>query len=843
MKSIIIKLVTIIVTFAAVVTGYMLATYDASEEGYSSIMGKSTLPTINFVINARNVNYTHGYTMDMDTSYMRESLTVVGNTGKLSFVINRYDNNIVDISYEIRTLDGSRLIEDNSIEDWQVEGKLVKSEIRLSSLIKYDNEYILIIKLSTEKETNIRYYTRLLKLEKSDMEAHLEFAEYFSKATLTEETAKSLSKYREYDANVNQDNLGYVDIYCTQDQLSWGNLTVERVTEPRITIKEMYSVFGEYTLEYVVRATNDYDVYQYYNVVEYFRLRQGASEMYVYSYERATNQIFAANTQNISNDRINLGIDSDLEVEHLTSGNGSHVAFVKECNLWYMNLKNNRAMSIFTFTSDSYDDIRDNYQNHGIELIAVDNQGNITFIVYGYMNKGEHEGKNGVSIYKYMSEENIVREILFVESDKTYSILKETAGKLTYVDEKNVVYMMLEDSVFTVNLESNESMQLITGLDEGNFAINEGNNIIAWHENGQVYGATSIRVINLESGDDYKIEAKNGEYVRILDFIGDDLIYGTAIKNHVSEDKAGLVMFPMYKMSIKVDSKQDSEEVYEKEGIYITGIEVEDNMIRLYRVMEDEGIFTRISEDRYINSQYQGNASAELSTIVTTLKKTELILEFAYTITTNSKLKTSLPDLVRFGNAEGLALKGHNAEEGKYYVYARGRMYGRHHFADNAIAEANELYGIVVDYKGKLVWGRILRANVADIPNVEIKGNEKDSPFIKAQKSLLYFYGQDYEAVDEKKTIQENMSGMEDSSFLDFSGGSVQNAVYYIANGRPVITSIEGRYIILTGYKGTLMSIDSFTYIDIESGDIREQSTEELDKAIKLDDSLFYCIY
>ena len=55
-----------------------------------------------------------------------------------------------------------------------------------------------------------------------------------------------------------------------------------------------------------------------------------------------------------------------------------------------MNLKNNKAISVFTFTSDDFNNFRENNDNHGIDIIYVDNKGNIMFIVYGYMNKGEN---------------------------------------------------------------------------------------------------------------------------------------------------------------------------------------------------------------------------------------------------------------------------------------------------------------------------------------------------------------------------------------------------------------------------------------------------------------------
>ena len=39
------------------------------------------------------------------------------------------------------------------------------------------------------------------------------------------------------------------------------------------------------------------------------------------------------------------------------------------------------------------------YDQHAIKIISMDKDGNTTFAVYGYMNRGEHEGEVGAAIY------------------------------------------------------------------------------------------------------------------------------------------------------------------------------------------------------------------------------------------------------------------------------------------------------------------------------------------------------------------------------------------------------------------------------------------------------------
>ena len=48
--------------------------------------------------------------------------------------------------------------------------------------------------------------------------------------------------------------------------------------------------------------------------------------------------------------------------------------------------------------------MREAYQEHGIKILSVDSDGNVSYVVYGYMNRGSHEGEMGVSVCSYNAE-------------------------------------------------------------------------------------------------------------------------------------------------------------------------------------------------------------------------------------------------------------------------------------------------------------------------------------------------------------------------------------------------------------------------------------------------------
>ena len=66
---------------------------------------------------------------------------------------------------------------------------------------------------------------------------------------------------------------------------------------------------------------------------------------------------------------------------------------------------------VFSFEGEDYRDSRNNYQKHAIQIMKMKNNGDIAFLVYGYMNRGKHEGENGISVYQYTASDQKIEEL------------------------------------------------------------------------------------------------------------------------------------------------------------------------------------------------------------------------------------------------------------------------------------------------------------------------------------------------------------------------------------------------------------------------------------------------
>ena len=77
----------------------------------------------------------------------------------------------------------------------------------------------------------------------------------------------------------------------------------------------------------------------------------------------------------------------------------------------------------------------------------MEEDGSTVFAVYGYMNRGEHEGEVGVDVYYFDIQENAVNEIAFIPSTKSFAIAEEELGKMVYYNHREQLLYVLAGGV------------------------------------------------------------------------------------------------------------------------------------------------------------------------------------------------------------------------------------------------------------------------------------------------------------------------------------------------------------------------------------------------------------
>lgn len=843
MKKTIGKIIVLMLIFIGVV-GIIFYLKRDKEIVKDIVMGKPNLPTISFVTTGAGTdgeiqnsqiqaNNLFGYTSPMEAKYMRDTITPLNKDRILNVIVNNYSNVVLGAEFEVRSLDCKRLIEKTPVDISSITkgDGTTNINLQISNMIEKDTEYVLVLILKTDRNESVYFYTRMIMLTDNYCKYQIDFVNKFSDCTFDEVKAKEIVSYLEPSATQDNSDFSQANIHSSFSQITWGKLKPEKVTGAVVSIKEILGSVGCYQLRYKIKAQNDYEQTQYYNVIENFRVKWTSTDIYLLDYNRTVEQIFDANNQNISATRINLGISGEKSYKFKASTDSKYIAFSKKNSLWLMDINKNKVTSLFAFETSEDADIRDGNDNSQIQIIKVTDEGNVQFIVYGYMNRGEHEGMVGISLYEFSKEENVVNEKIFIPFSKPYEIIKETIGKLSYVNEKNIMYLMLEDSIYSIDLSGNEYVQTINNLRDGSYAVNKQGNIIAWQSDNSKSGTNSIRILNFETVEEKEIKSKEGENIQVIGFVDEDIAYGAAKEASIITDKNGNTTVPMYELKI-IDVSGKELKSYSKEGYFFLDAKITDNMINMSRIkLSEDNINYEAAPDYQIfgNKEIDTNVVGS-STIVTEKKKKEVIINFVSKVTSSDKLISTVPKDIIVSELNSLSIRELSKEDGNYYVYGGGKVLSISDKISDSINTADKAGGVVIDENGNYVWARISKPNDYKLNNVSVNGvadiSDNLGQLSICLESMLTSNGVNVSVAEKisqgSTSVDILKENLKDYSIYDLSGCTFNQILYFICKGQPVLGLCGNKYELIIGY-------DFYNAVILSpiTGEIYKQGIEE----------------
>ncbi len=788
MKKVMGKLAVCIVVF--IVTLFVSSgIYNKGNEELTTSMAQASLPLVHITTGGIAYNYLHGLRQEMDGSFFRDTITPLGEGRTLRFVVDKYGNEISEISFEVRSVDGTRLVERTTVSDYNEKKDSIQAEVIIKDLIEPGVEYNWILMLKIGDET-VRYYTRIIDGNAYHTYEKLRFVRDFHDKTFGREQAKDLAMYMESNTRGDNTTLSHVDIHCSLKQVTWADLNVTQISEPQIVISEIETQTASIRMSYRVQ-TFEGRKRDAYNVIEFYRIRYTPDRTYLLAYERSMNQIFDPEADVYGSNKIMLGI-RDSKVQMMESDGGSNLAFVNANQLFCYHAADKKLAYLFSFYDG--DDPRSNYDNHAIKILNVDETENVRFMVYGYMNRGMHEGSIGVQVCEYNGMLNTVEELIFIPYNKAYATLKTDMEQLSYINKNGVFYIYLDGSILAVNLMSRTCEEIAQNLQQGSFQVSDTNRMLVWQNSADAYDCTKLILMDLNTGETQEIEASGDGRILPLGFIEEDLIYGVAQYEDIRTDFSGSVTFPMNMVYIQ-DERGTILKTYSRENIYVTDASVEENLIDLTRVVKQEdGSYSATTDDQIVNNlvEESGYNSSEEVVTQTYEKIVQLVLKNAME---TKKPKNTKPLQVLFEGSRELAVEIENPVS-RYYVYGKYGIDGTFTHEAEAINLAYGISGTVVNQNGDYIWKRTTRSTRNQI--MAIKGkqqSEGNSQLAVCLETILEYCGSIKNVqpmLDRGKTVRQILEeNINDATVLDLRGVSLDAILYYVNQDIPVLVSLE----------------------------------------------------
>lgn len=801
MKKTIIRIAVCVVVFlaSALIIGSIM------NQGHNNMtmeMAPATLPMITMESGGVACNELHGNTVEMDVAYQKDCITLLGEGRQANFTVDTFGREITGISTEVRSIDGSRLIENSEVTGWKANGKSFSVSLTLKDLIDTNTQYSLTLILELEGEQKVYYYTTILWNDDVHISEILEFATDFHGKLYDKEMAKELTKYLEPNSKLTDNGTFHkVNIHSSFQQITWGSLEPVQEDAAAIRLTQISGNVASLLMDFVV-STGEGKNKIYYNVEEYYRVRYTSERMYLLDYERTMTQI-PDTTRMYANDKILLGI-TDENVDMMESADGNTVVFSDMGQLLSYNAATNGLTVIFSFYDKDNADRRTLYDNHGIKILDVDEGGNVKFAVYGYMNRGRHEGETGIQIISYDNSLNTIEEEVYIPYSKSYAVLKDEMEQLLYRNRQQHVYFFLENGVYDVDLENRSAEQLVSIRQDDSLQVSENHEIIVWQEGDDINHSNQLNVRNLNTGEQTVIRAEDGEAIRPLGFMGEDIIYGVARESDIRTENSGQIFYPMYKVCIS-NSSGDNLKEYGQDGIYIVDCAIEGNQITLSRIQRSEnGSYQEILDDQIMNNVEEEPGQNKVVTADIDIYERYVQIQTKTTIDTRT-IKVLNPKEVVFEGGRELTLDA-VSEVSRYYVYNAYGVQGIYSAPGKAVKEAYDSSGVVANDRGITVWlkgNRVSRNQIMAIKEESVT-DQKNSLTVCLDNILRHAgitRNTEYDLAQGKTAIQileENMTGVQ---VLDLSGCSLDAVLYYVNQDIPVLAILEdGEAVLVTGF-------------------------------------------
>ena len=776
MKKKLIRAGILLVIFICGVAGFSsLMNYQSTDN--KTDMETASSPSMAMMIEDTEVNRMYAYADDMDVRFVRDGLTPVGTGRSLKVSITPNGREIDSLVYEVCTSDGEQVIENNKIRSFTEEedGRLTV-EFTLSQPILMNQEYALTFTLSTEDGT-WNYYTRILQRAGLSTAQYVEFVNSFYTKTFAQDDTGDLTTYLEPDTSVVSNSFRSLDIHSDVDMITWGDLNPQ-ISRPGIpTIEDISENSGSISLTYYISAENENGEVEKYQVDEFYRMSYNQTRVYLLDFQRHVKQVLTTEQNLVSNGKINLGI-TDTDVQYMSDSTGTILAFVQQGDLWSYNIETNKMTRVFSFRDTGSNDERNDINRHDIKIVRVSENGDIDFILYGYMNRGQHEGQVGTSVYHYSAEQNAMEEEFFLRSLQSSEFLQKDVEKLSYVSEDGNLYLLLEGNLYRFQMEEKTYEVLQEQIEDDCFFVSENSRYAAWMDGMDPYNTTSITFIDFNTGEQKTIQADQGTRIRLFGFINNDLIYGVANESDIVTNASGGTDFAMTEVRIQ---NFDGELVksYHQDGYYVLDVTIQENLLELSRATKVGDSFAGTSGDQIMNN-VRSKQDEVFSVITSTTVRQGNVTSIQFAADSSGQPPLVVDTKIIENPDRTLNMELSSESEDKYYVYGGGELSGIYDSASQAVAKAEEESGIVLNTAQQYIWEA---GNTGDRASI----SAQDLPEAVAQASL------------DAAALNEALKGQ--GKVIDMTGCTLEQILYEVSAQRPVIAKGEnGQAVVIIGY-------------------------------------------
>lgn len=892
--NVLVRVIVMIMVF--VITIYFVNIFEnRNYKNLAKEMNDAELPLAYVSYGDTLLNCMHGYTSDVDITLLRDSITPIDEQKHIEILVQNDKKYASGYSYEIRSIAGDSLVEKGDIEAADNGSGYDELDINVRMDLKKDMEYMLVVKASSEKGLAASYYTRIVVNDDYHEAELLKAVQDFHDASFdfnALETESVIGTYKtEYAGASTGDSfgLGHVNLANDYADIMWDGLKPTVVSDINIYIKEIDVNYAVIEMEYNASSITDQDVTSYYAVKEFYKAgyslvevsdsEAGGEDSYgdasygdasydeeysytdeesqggqaeetshtepkitMFSYDRYVDEYFDRTGIDALNNVYEIGIVSSDDLEYRYVENNRKIAFVRNGQLWMYDYDQGEIIRVYSFCADDYTEDAATYDAHNINIMEFAYDGNLTFSVYGYMNRGDHEGKLGIGLFTFDYSTLEVDELLFVECNVPYEAMKTETSRLTYYDGQKFYYMM-GGKVNAVDIKNRKQSYIAENLSAGDVKVSADMSVMAFGENEDQSQNTRITLMNMKTGNSYDITAGDGECLICYGFKDSDMVYGVSDIADAGVD-ADLESFSETKYSeesrdnipakrlyiVGSDGSQIKE--YAKDGCYLMQVDVNANLLYLTRGEKSKGKFAAIKDD-FITFKEDDSKQ----TIGTVHNSSITGYDRLYFTVPENIYLSYIPNLnitkEKIDDQNSYMIMTIERDKVTYHVYDNLGLSKIYDVAGDAINYAESVAGIVVSSDGEVIYRKMesqeyntIAAGIFHHSTGTVDASLTDCLYMVLNYQGVQVTEDEIKQYGDPVTVLNTLGKKKG---INVTGLSLDMLLGYVSDGIPVISRIDdGRYVLIVSYNDE----DVRYYDPVENKEIVVSREEYIDMMV-----------
>ena len=735
----------------------------------------ATFPIIYQIRNDKMINEMRGFANEKYNMVSNDTITMLDAERKLTLLIKNNKNVFNAIEYEIRDKTSNSLLErtkfDISEDNKNKKKDETKITLNIQNLIKVNTTYLLTIKINANKK-EAYYFANIIYRPKNDLNNAINQVEDFTKRTFKVASASSLVQYLETSINRDTKEMHTVTLQQTFEQLTFADTKMQLVSDLYYSIYQAQEYSYNIAVRYLAKSAKN----EFFIIRDEYVLRWDGKRWYYMKFTRGLEELIdiEKNPYNDTNKRFYTGVTNPSKLVKLESENKRYFVFCKEKEMYIYDNETQTMTNIFSYHIRDKAKFEEVAKDFDIKLLNISDEGEVTYIVYGYNMTGLNEGSMGIGIYTYNSEINESEEKLFIPIYTTFQSLKYDIDKLC-VFKNNMLIFKSYNKVYSIDISTAEILTLADGFEETKFAASSNNRYFAFN-NDKEGKSKHINIYNIEDGRVTTIDAEDGENIEVVTFMNDDLFYGVFSDENVWREIGKVIGRPSHEIRV-VNAVTGKEDLFKEEDRYLYNFVNQQKVLRYNKYKREGTHYTYLTNDVIVNSYPEENTDAYGYKEEMTKDKLR-VGYFDIQMDKKSTMKYNMSSGISRKQIEETALESSKAdEETIYYVYDSGNLKAKLKNLSDGINEIRDNYGYV-------------------------KLNDRITCYNRANKGNVSYLRQ-------ADSILENLEGFEENVYLknnailvmNITGVTERDLEYYLSlNEKVAVYKDDTFQFFITGY-------------------------------------------